>query len=81
MDDNGSIEPSGSLGELLDRAERGEQITIMRNGEPVARLVPTGRAFDRADALRAKDAVASIRNGLSLDGLRFKDLIHEGHKY
>jgi prevent-host-death family protein len=29
-----------NLSKLLDRAERGEEIVIMRNGRPVAKLVP-----------------------------------------
>lgn len=29
-----------TLSKLLDRAERGEEITITRNGRPVAKLVP-----------------------------------------
>jgi prevent-host-death family protein len=33
-------ELKASLGEVLDRVLRGEQITVLRHGKPVARLVP-----------------------------------------
>ena len=36
---------------LLDRVIAGERITITRNGEPVAQLVPVGRARLSADEL------------------------------
>jgi prevent-host-death family protein len=29
-----------NLSRLLDRAERGEEVVIMRNGRPIAKLVP-----------------------------------------
>lgn len=41
----GAFEAKNSLGALLDRVERGEEIVITRHGRAVARLVPhTGYA-------------------------------------
>jgi prevent-host-death family protein len=41
----GAFEAKNTLGSLLDRVERGEEIVITRHGKPVARLVPNaGRA-------------------------------------
>jgi prevent-host-death family protein len=40
MTDASFLEAEPSLGSLLDRIERGEEIVITRNGSPVARLVP-----------------------------------------
>ena len=46
------------LSELLDRAERGEEVVITRRGQPVAQLAPVrptkpGIDFARLRALRA----------------------------
>lgn len=38
-------------GEIVDRAARGEQITITKNGEPVAELRPLPRRWVRTDVL------------------------------
>ena len=35
----GAFEAKTKLSELLDAVERGEEVTITRRGEPVARLV------------------------------------------
>jgi prevent-host-death family protein len=55
----GAFEAKNTLGSLLDRVERGEEIVITRRGRPVARLVPeTGEEERRA---RAREAAAAIR--------------------
>jgi prevent-host-death family protein len=38
-------------GEIVDRAARGEQITITKNGQPVAELRPLPRRWVRTDVL------------------------------
>jgi prevent-host-death family protein len=47
------------MSELLDRAERGEEIVITRRGRPVAKLIPIGGARDiesaRAAARRIRE--------------------------
>ncbi|MCE3001409.1 MAG: type II toxin-antitoxin system prevent-host-death family antitoxin [Xanthomonadaceae bacterium] len=48
----GAFEAKTKLSELLDMVERGEEVTITRHGEPVARLVPV-RAVDEQARLRA----------------------------
>ena len=40
MQEVGAFEAKNTLGSLLDRVERGEEIVITRHGKPVARLVP-----------------------------------------
>jgi prevent-host-death family protein len=48
------------LSRLLDRAARGEEVIITRNGRPVAKLVPTAvvRSPRRLGALRGRVRVA-----------------------
>jgi prevent-host-death family protein len=48
----GAAEAKNELGQLLDLVERGEEITIIREGKEVARLVPVRPAPNR-DAARA----------------------------
>jgi prevent-host-death family protein len=48
----GAFEAKNTLGTLLDRVERGEEIVITRHGRPVARLVPNTERIDQ-DKVRA----------------------------
>jgi prevent-host-death family protein len=58
MPDIGAFDAKNTLGGLLDRVVRGEEITITRRGKPVARLVPAVPAMDRP---RAEAAAARLR--------------------
>jgi prevent-host-death family protein len=49
----GAFEAKNTLGSLLDRVQRGEEIVITRHGEPVARLVPNVSKIDRGQAEKA----------------------------
>jgi prevent-host-death family protein len=49
----GAFEAKNTLGTLLDRVERGEEIVITRHGKPVARLVPNSEHADRDQAQMA----------------------------
>ena len=57
-DQIGAFEAKNTLGTLLDRVQRGEEIVITRHGKPVARLVPT---TDRIDQRQARAAALHIR--------------------
>jgi len=46
MREIGAFEAKNTLGSLLDRVERGEEIVITRHGKPVARLVPNSGYSD-----------------------------------
>lgn len=58
MQEIGAFEAKNTLGALLDRVERGEEIVITRHGKPVARLVASSGAIDR---MRARAAAERIR--------------------
>jgi len=47
MNEIGAFEAKNTLGTLLDRVERGEEIVITRHGKAVARLVPNTRRIDQ----------------------------------
>lgn len=74
----GAFEAKNRLGSLLDRVERGEEIVITRHGKAVAKLVPAGGGFDREKARRAAAGLIEASRGLTLDGIKIKDLIEDG---
>jgi prevent-host-death family protein len=74
----GAFEAKNKLGELLDLAEKGEEVIITRHGRKVARLVPMEKIFDREAARRAAEDIKKMSKGLKLDGLPIRDLINEG---
>jgi prevent-host-death family protein len=53
----GAFEAKNTLGALLDRVERGEEVVITRHGKPVARLTPCTTPVDREGAKAALDRI------------------------
>jgi len=78
MREVGAFEAKNKLGTLLDWVEAGEEVLITRRGKPVARLVSAEPVFDREKARRAVEGIIETRKGVTLGGLRIKDLINEG---
>ena len=56
----GLAEAKNKLSELIDRVARGEEITITRHDQAIARLVPARRP-SHAEAKRAIDALQALR--------------------
>ncbi|MCT8268392.1 type II toxin-antitoxin system prevent-host-death family antitoxin [Afifella sp. JA880] len=80
MRQTGTFEAKNTLGSLLDRVEKGEEIVITRQGQPVARLIRETGTSSR-DQIRA--AVADILEQgrqASLDGLNIQDIVSEGRR-
>jgi len=86
----GAFEAKTHLSELLERAERGEEITITRRGVPVARLGPLPAAAPRLAAGAAAELVESFRafrETLRREGVRpftaeeIIDLVKASRKY
>ena len=76
----GAFEAKNTLGSLLDRVERGEEVMITRRGKDIARLVPAASGIDRARAENAARALMEVSRGLSLGSVAIKDLINEGRR-
>ncbi|HEY7580948.1 MAG TPA: type II toxin-antitoxin system prevent-host-death family antitoxin [Acetobacteraceae bacterium] len=74
----GAFEAKSKLGQLLDWVEAGEEIIITRRGKAVARMVSADAVFDRERARGAAARIRARRRGMTLGGLRIKDLINEG---
>jgi prevent-host-death family protein len=78
----GAFEAKTKLSELLDMVERGEEVTITRHGEPVARLVPVRGDAERARVKALIEEIKETRKGLTLGGgISIKELIEEGRRY
>lgn len=74
----GAFEAKNTLGTLLDLVEKGEEVVITRRGKPVARLVQETRSRDREAARAAAARIKARRKGMTLGGIKIKDLINEG---
>ena len=80
MREIGAFEAKNKLGTLLDWVEAGEEVLITRRGKAVARLVPAEPGFDRAKARRAAAGLLEARRGVTLGGLKIKDLVEGGRR-
>ena len=69
-----------ALGSLFDRVEKGEEVAITRRGKRIARLVPDKAEHDREKARQAVEAILEMSKGVTLGGLKIKDLINEGRR-
>ena len=76
----GAYEAKTHLSELLERVEAGQEITITRHGAPVAKLVPVKKGASREERVAAIERIRKLSAGLSLGGLKIKDLISEGRR-
>jgi prevent-host-death family protein len=70
----GAFEAKNTLGTLLDRVERGEEIVITRHGKPVARLVPSSGAIDRVQARIAAKRLRDRAKTLKLGSMDWETL-------
>lgn len=77
----GTFEAKNRLSALLDMVEAGEEVTITRNGKPVARLVPvTVTEEQREKARKAAAELLEMRKQVKPDpdGLTVLDYIQMG---
>lgn len=81
MDTITDVETGAQIQSLLDRVERGEEVTITRQGKPVARLVPVSAPLDREQARTAAEGLLALSKGVRLDGISIRELIEEGRRY
>lgn len=74
----GAYQAKTHFSDLLDRAERGERITITRHGRVVAVLGPAPGGSD-GTVDEAVDEILELRKGCRLgEGLTVRDLIDAG---
>ena len=76
----GAYEAKTHLSKLLDKVEAGEEITITKHGAPVAKLVPVKKEVSAEQRVAAIERIQQLAAGLSLGGLKVRDLINEGRR-
>ena len=76
----GAYEAKTHLSELLEKVEAGEEITITRHGAPVARIVPVRKEGSVEQRASAISRIQKLSAGLSLRGLKIRELINEGRR-
>ena len=73
-----TFEAKNRLSALLAEVARGVEVTITKRGVPVAKLVPAAPSFDREKARRAASGLREASRGVTLGGIKIKDLVNEG---
>lgn len=73
-----TYEAKNRLSALLAEVARGVEVTITKRGVPVAKLVPAAPLFDREKARRAAAGLREASRGITLGGIKIKDLVNEG---
>jgi prevent-host-death family protein len=76
----GAYEAKTHFSEILEKVEAGEEITITRHGTPVARMVPVKKRFSESERRTAIEQIKQLSQGLSLRGLKIRELIEEGRR-
>jgi len=76
----GAYEAKTHLSKLLEKVEAGEEITITKHGAPVAKLVPVTKEVRSEERVAAIVRIQKLAIGLSLGGLKIKDLIRAGRR-
>lgn len=76
----GAYEAKTHFSALLKKVEAGEETTITRHGTPVARMVPIKKEHTVEERRAAIERIMELNKGLSLGGLKIRDLINEGRR-
>lgn len=74
----GAYDAKARFSQLLERVANGEEFTITRHGMPVAKLVPVKTSVPSRERMAAIRRWQETSRGLSLKGLKIRDLIDEG---
>ena len=59
----------GCVSDLVDRAQKGEAVTITKQGKPVARLVPAELPTPSANTIRTGDGSRYLPTPIKLRGI------------
>lgn len=76
----GAYDAKTHFSELLQKVESGEEIIITRHGTPIARLVPVKKTTTAEERQTAIQRWIKTSKGLSLGGLKIRDLVNEGRR-
>ena len=74
----GAREANQRFSELLREVESGKEVTITRNGKPVAQLVPSQTEKERKERKKSvAKLMALLEKGIPLGGPFTRDEMHE----
>jgi prevent-host-death family protein len=76
----GDLDARKRFPQLLEQVEAGETVVITRDGRPVARLVPAAGQAPGAETAALIERWIEARKGVTLGGLRVRDLVEEGRR-
>jgi prevent-host-death family protein len=76
----GAFEAKTHFSELLDRAARGETITITRHGVPAAQLVPIGGG-QKPTHQAIVEGMRELRKRVKPDTMSVREMVVEGRRY
>ena len=74
MSEIGTFEAKNTFSALLDRVEKGEEITITRRGLPVAKLVPAKPGIDREKVRAAMEGLTKLQASLKGPPLTWEEI-------
>jgi prevent-host-death family protein len=74
------VDAQAHFSELLAKVESGVEVTITKNGAPVAKVVPLKKQSSSQDRRAAVDRIKALSKGLTLGGAKIRDLINEGRR-
>jgi prevent-host-death family protein len=74
----GAFEAKTHLSKLLQLVKAGESVAITLHGEEVARLVPAQGSGQKKDVAVAIARWKKARKGVTLGGLKVRELINQG---
>ena len=83
MEEIGILDARNTFSALVERVERGEEVTITRHGKAVAKLVPVDAHGDDARRREAARRLRELRAGLPRDamaGTSIRTMIEEGRR-
>jgi prevent-host-death family protein len=82
QDSFGSFEAKTHFATLIARVQKGEEITITKHGQPVAKLVPFGkRVHTREERIAAMHRWREISKNIKLgDDITIRELIEADRK-
>lgn len=81
MDGVNLSDAKARLSELVDRAEAGEEVTILRRGRPVARLVPVGKRLISLDIEALRALTSKMKKYEDPEGLSFVERTRRDDRY
>jgi prevent-host-death family protein len=74
MSQIGAVQVRNTLGALLDKVERGEELVITRRGKPVARLTPCAAQVDQDGVRAALTRIQARARSLAAEPLGWETL-------